>query len=159
MLILVLFSLFACSRRDRETQAMRDRIDSLELKLTASYVPGFGEFMGYVQVHHAKLWYAGRNANWELAGFELDEIREAIDNVRKYETDRPETKLIGMIDPALDKMQDAIDRRDVELFKSSYSLLTNTCNSCHTAANYGFNVVKVPDTPPFSNQDFSKPER
>jgi hypothetical protein len=157
MLILVLFSLFACSQRDRETQAMRDRIDSLELKLTESYVPGFGEFMGYVQVHHAKLWYAGRNANWELAGFELDEIREAMDNVRKYEKDRPETRLIGMIDPALDKMQDAIDRRDVELFKSSYSLLTNTCNSCHTAANYGFNVVKVPDTPPFSNQDFSKP--
>ena len=157
--ILLAFSLLACSQHGGETQALQDRVDSLELKLSGSYIPGFGEFMGYVQVHHAKLWFAGRNANWELAGFELDEIREAIDNIQKYETDRPETKLIGMIDPALDKMQDAIEKQDPELFKTGYTLLTSTCNSCHTAAKYGFNVVKVPDTPPFSNQVFSNPPR
>src|SRR5947199_10244165 len=35
----------------------------------SSYVPGLGEFMGRIQVDHAKLWLAGEARNWELAGY------------------------------------------------------------------------------------------
>ena len=48
------------------------------------YVPGMGEIMGATQMRHSKLWFAGRASNWDLAGYELDEIREGLDDAVKY---------------------------------------------------------------------------
>jgi hypothetical protein len=62
--------------------------------------------------------------------------------------------MIGMINPALGSINYAIQQKNLALFKSTYTLLTTTCNNCHRAADFEFNVVKIPDTQPFSNQDF-----
>jgi len=59
-----------------------------------------------------------------------------------------------MIIPALDSINNAIQLKSSALFKNSYTLLTNTCNNCHRATDFEFNVVKIPDTQPFSNQEF-----
>ena len=67
-----------------------------------------------------------------------------------------ESKKIAMIKPALDSVIAAIEQKSSTLFKSSYILLTNTCNNCHQATNFEFNVVKIPIAPPFSNQDFKQ---
>ena len=115
---------------------------------------GFAEFMAGIQVHHARLWFAGEAQNWELADFEVAEIKEALDGIKEYDTYRPESKSITMIEPAMDSMANAIKQKDPLLFRSSYTLLTNTCNNCHRATNHAFNIIKIPDTPPFSNQVF-----
>ena len=154
ILILFTFGLFACNQQTDKTQILQNRIDSLESKLADTYKPGFGEFMSGIQVHHNKLWFAGQNQNWKLADFEIHEIMEAIDDIKKYQTERKESKMIDMITPALDSINAAIQQKDPVLFNSSYTLLTNTCNSCHRATEFEFNVVKTPDNPPFSNQDF-----
>lgn len=146
--------LFACNQQTDNTKVMQNRIDSLENKLAEVYKPGFGEFMSGIQAHHSKLWFAGQNENWKLADFEIHEIMEAIEDIQKFETERKESQLIGMINPALDSVNFAIQQKNPALFKSSYSLLTNTCNNCHRAAGFEFNVVKIPDSQPFSNQDF-----
>ena len=49
-----------------------------------AYTPGLGEFMSGIQVHHEKLWFAGKAGNWQLADFETGEIRETIDDIQKY---------------------------------------------------------------------------
>ena len=67
---------------------------------------------------------------------------------------REESKKVDMLKPSLDAVNDAIQKKDSVLFNSSYLLLTSSCNNCHKAVNFSFNVVKVPDTPPFSNQAF-----
>jgi hypothetical protein len=144
----------SCKQQTESTRALQSRIDSLEKKLAATYKPGFGEFMSSIQVHHAKLWFAGQNQNWELADFEMHEIAETLDAIKEYQTEREESKKVDMLKPSLEAIKDAIDKRDPALFNSSYLLLTNSCNNCHKAVNFGFNVVKIPDTPPFSNQAF-----
>jgi len=48
----------------------------------SSYVPGLGEFMGRIQVDHAKLWLAGEARNWELAGYQLSELKEVFSDVK-----------------------------------------------------------------------------
>jgi hypothetical protein len=48
-----------------------------------NYVPGLGEIMGSTQMRHAKLWFAGKAGNWDLASYELDEIREGMDDAVK----------------------------------------------------------------------------
>lgn len=146
--------MISCKQPDESTAVLQSRIDSLEKKLANTYKPGFGEFMSSIQVHHAKLWFAGKDQNWQLADFEMHEIGEAIDAIQQYQTEREESKKVGMLKPSLDAVKDAIDKKDPVLFNSSYLLLTSSCNNCHKAVDFGFNVVKVPDTPPFSNQAF-----
>lgn len=107
-----------------------------------------------IQIHHAKLWFAVQEKNWPLAEFETGEISETLETIKEYCNDRPEVKSISMIDPALDSLSEAIKNKDIIRFKSSFILLTNTCNNCHNATHHEFNVIKIPDSPPFSNQDF-----
>jgi hypothetical protein len=123
--------------------------------LSLNYKPGFGEFMTYIQIHHAKLWFAGKYENWKLADFELNEIKEAADAIQTYQKDRVESQALPIIYPALDAIAADIRQQDQKSFIQSYINLTNTCNTCHQGVKFGFNAVKIPDTPPFSNQDFS----
>ena len=156
ILVFVLISIlfFACDQNANNTKELQARIDSLEQRLQDSYKPGLGEFMFNIQVHHAKLWFAGQNRNWKLADFEIHEIMESIDDVKTFNSDRPEVKDIEMINPAIDSLNNSIQQKNLQLFKSSFVLLTNTCNNCHKTTNHEFNVIKIPDTPPVSNQEF-----
>ena len=149
--------LVACNEHNNQAQKVQATIDSLQKQLNETYKPGFGEFMSGIQTHHAKLWFAGINNNWPLADFEIQEIEEALEDVQKFCSDRPEVKTIGMITSALDSTKNPIRQKNLPLFKSSFLLLTATCNNCHHATNHAFNVIKIPDTPPFSNQDFKAP--
>ena len=153
-IIIMASALIACSQRSDKLQVLESRIDSLENRMSESYKPGFGEFMSNIQAHHAKLWYAGLNQNWDLANFEIQEIMENLEDIQKYESERKESELIVMINPALDSVNFAIEQKNPELFKNSFTLLTNTCNECHVAAKFEFNVIKIPETPSFSNQEF-----
>ena len=47
------------------------------------YEPGLGEFMTATQLRHAKLWFAGKNSNWDLAAYEIDEIKEGLEDAQR----------------------------------------------------------------------------
>jgi hypothetical protein len=153
-LLFLLFIFISCNQQADKTKILQTRIDSLEIKLSQSYKPGFGEFMGNIQIHHAKLWFAGENQNWKLADFEMNEIKENLEGIQKYCLDRPETKSIGTINAAMDSVNSSILKKNKEMFQRNYTNLTNACNDCHQATKHEFNVIVIPKTPPFSNQDF-----
>lgn len=142
----------ACDLPNNDTERLKDRVERLEKIVKHSYKPGMGEFMSGIQVQHAKLWFAGNAQNWKLAAYEIDEIKETMDAIAEYNTDRPEVKSISMINPALDSVTNAIQKEDLGKFVSSYHLLTQTCNNCHKATQHEFNVIKTPVTAPYSNQ-------
>ena len=145
--------LAGCSQPNN-TEQLNAKIDSLQQQLNNTYKPRFGEVMLNIQMHHAKLWFAGINDNWKLAAFEIDEIKEAIDDIQKYDSERAESKSISMINGSMDSIATAIQQKDVLQFKNSFILLTNTCNNCHRATNHEFNVVTVPTALPVVNQNF-----
>lgn len=156
-LSLSLLSLSACNQQKHdERQDLQNQIDSLRNKVAHAYSPGVGEFMSSIQLHHAKLWFAGKNENWELADFEIEEIRESLDDIQQYCADSPSIKPLPMIFPPLDSVKHAISEKNIGMFKTSFNLLTNTCNTCHKAANHAFNVIRIPDIPPVTNQIFEK---
>ncbi len=154
VLALPFLGLFSCNQTVVQNRVLQNRVDSLETRIAQTYKPGFGEFMSGVQAHHSKLWFAGLNENWKLADFEIQEIKETLEDLQKFDTNRKEIKLLGMIYPAMDSVNRAIERKDPVLFKRSFMLLTKTCNDCHSAAGFEFNVIKIPEASPFSNQDF-----
>ncbi len=110
--------------------------------------------MSNIQTHHAKLWFAGENQNWKLADFEINEIKENLEGIQKYCSERKETKSIGMINLAMDSLSNSILKKSKIKFRKNYINLTNSCNSCHQATNHEYNVIVVPKNSPFSNQDF-----
>jgi hypothetical protein len=133
------------------------QIDSLK-KIISEMKPGLGELMLGIQTHHAKLWFAGKNSNWELANFEMDEIHELIEMAQKIETDRTEISSLPMIFPALDSLTASIKNKNEKLFETDFQTLTNTCNNCHVKTNFAFNVITIPSAPPVNNQDFKLPD-
>lgn len=154
LILFILFVLASCSQQNNDSQQLQGQIDSLQKKLLDTYKPGLGEFMLGIQLHHAKLWFAGQNKNWKLADFEVKEIGEALDDIKKYCTDRPEVKSIHIIDPAINSINEAIKQKDLQLFKKGFVDLTNNCNNCHRTTQHEFNVVTIPTALPVVNQDF-----
>ena len=125
----------------------------------AAAAPGLGEIMSLQQMRHLKLWFAGSAANWELAAYELDELKEGFDDVlKRFPTHdglalAPLVKMIaGREIPELEK---AIDARDAAKFVSAFDALTAGCNGCHQSAKHGFIVIQRPSSLPYSNQSFS----
>jgi hypothetical protein len=123
------------------------------------YVPGFGEFMSATQVRHAKLWFAGEAENWDLAAYEVDEIREGLDDAAKFHPVHKNVPVAEMIKSNLDaplrEVEAAIKAKDKSDFARAFDGLTTACNACHAGASYGFIKVQRPTVPPVSNQVFA----
>jgi hypothetical protein len=146
----------SCTSHSTDQTDLNSRIDSLNNKIINAYTPGLGEFMTSIQLHHAKLWFAGKNGNWELADFEIGEIQESLDDIQKYNRDRPEITELPIIKIPLDSLKIAIAQKNIDAFKKNFILLTNSCNTCHQATKHAFNVIQIPVTPPVTNQSFDK---
>ncbi|MCB0429223.1 MAG: hypothetical protein H6585_03895 [Flavobacteriales bacterium] len=150
--LLLLLSACGPSQYERELQV---QVDSLQHQVARTYKPGLGEFMSNIQAHHNKLWFAGRHRNWKLADFEIHEIMEAVNDIGTFQAERKESKMVPeMLTPALDTLADAIRLQNGEEFDKRFEALTNTCNNCHRATGFEFNVVKAPETPAYDNQRY-----
>jgi hypothetical protein len=159
IIFLLAVSLFgfvtSCNQQTDEHNRLQGKLDSLEKKLGATYIPGTGEIMnGIIQPHHLKLWLAGQHKNWELAEYERHMLAGGFKRIRIYHKDQPEGTAVAMIDPAMSAIEKAIREKDANAFNKSYTLLTANCNTCHQALKNGFNVIAVPTAKAPVNQRF-----
>jgi len=119
-----------------------------------SYVPSLGDIMGATQLRHFKLWYAGKEKNWDLASYELGQIEESFNTAARLYRNIPIDN-IEMIERPLTALDSAIKAKDDAGFAKGFSDLTVTCNACHQAAHVGFITMQSPTASPFSNQSFA----
>lgn len=157
---LVMLGLICACTRLAEPTSVSARVEALENQLV-EMKPGFGEIMGVVQQHHAKLYFSGHQGNWELAQYQLDEIKEGLEDLTKYyptfkEVKLPIKELIPtMMTEPLNQVQVAIKKKDRTGFNTAFNGLTKSCNGCHQAAEHGFVVIQTPINQEFTNQKFS----
>lgn len=123
------------------------------------FVPRLNDMMVATQVRHFKLWYAGIVQNWQLANYELTQIRNAITDTERLFANKGGAKMSTMMPPA-DELADAIKAKDSKKFASAFTKLTASCNSCHEAAGFGFIKIRDPrlsplETSPLSDESFS----
>lgn len=134
-------------------------------KKQESYTPGMGTFMGSIQRHHEKLYFAGANNNWKLAAYELHEVEEGIEDAEKFHNNHKKLKgktfksMAVAVEASMKKVHHAIEKKDQWGFYDSYKTLTNSCNSCHQASDLGFIHIQVPTQPSFSNQRLTASEK
>jgi hypothetical protein len=123
------------------------------------YEPGLGEFMTAIQLRHAKLWFAGKSNNWDLATYEIDEIKEGLEDAAKLHSTFegvPVAKMIEtIIDPRIERLEKTIEEKNSTEFIAAFDELTNGCNSCHAGASKPFIRIQRPSEPPVTNQNFA----
>jgi hypothetical protein len=127
-----------------------------------SYEPGLGEFMTATQLRHAKLWFAGKQNNWDLAAYEIDEIKEGLEDAARLHPSFdgvPVAEMIKtIIDPRIAGLEKAVRAKSSAKFMVAFDELTSGCNSCHAGANKPFIRIQRPTESPLTNQNFA-PEK
>ena len=123
-----------------------------------SYTPGIEQFMNVIQTEHAKLWFAASARNWELAAYQLGEIKEIMSDVEDLYPKFKDLPLGKMLDDVITgpiaDAEKTLDAKDFGKFSAAYGKLTDACNACHQATGTGFIVIQRPSGPAFPNQDF-----
>ena len=96
------------------------------------YEPGLGEFMTATQLRHAKLWFAGKSNNWGLATYEIDEIKEGLEDAAKLHSTLdgfPVAEMIKTIlDPRIAQLERAIEGKNSTQFIAAFGL--RPCKRC-----------------------------
>jgi hypothetical protein len=127
-----------------------------ELDEMKDQVPGLGEFMNAMQLHIAKLWYAGGAGNWKLADYELHELTEGIQGAESLHAEKNNVKITPVLQAMqktlVDSLALAVKANDEIQFKLAYGRTISTCNDCHKAAGYPFIYVINPTGEPIMNQ-------
>ena len=133
------------------------------------YVAHLADLMNEaMQVHHAKLWFAGHASNWVLAAYEVKKIKETIVEIKESIVDIqtaspqwqhvPVGEMLRSFDSNLDAVDQAVKAKDATKFDTAYHDLTATCNACHTRAGQPQIRIVVPlpnGGGPFPDQDFT----
>ncbi|WP_462253207.1 hypothetical protein [Ekhidna sp.] len=116
------------------------------------------ETMGYYQRFSHKLWLAGKNENWELADFythELEEVTEQLIEGNVIHDDYNLSNLSeAMLMPKIEKVEEAIRKKDEVLFLDNYELMIASCNLCHNTTKHNFIKITIPNDSTIWNQEF-----
>lgn len=121
---------------------------------TGNNSPRLADIMEAAQSRHIKLWFAGKNRNWELAGYEAAQIRARLEDAATLYAGLPVTKVTTMAEP-LDAVLQAVEAKDGAKFTRAFSALTAGCNACHQSIGRGYIAIQAPTSSPFSNQSFA----
>lgn len=118
------------------------------------YVPRLGDIMNAVQIRHMKLWFAGKALNWELAAYELRQLKGGLVEAAVLYEGIPATNVTTMTAP-VQSIADAIEARDSKRFAKAVGELTDGCNACHKSMGRDFIAMQMPTASPFSDQSFA----
>jgi hypothetical protein len=129
-----------------------------EIATTKELTPGLGEFMTTIQVHAGKLWFAAKAANWELAQYELDELKETMEAAKSLNAEKGGVKISNVLDSVIKtqiaQLSESIKRQSSSQFQKSYDETLSACNGCHTESGHKFIRIIRPTAPPVTNQEW-----
>ena len=122
-----------------------------KIKVLGDIQPGLGVIMQEIGRRFTAIFYAARSGNWDLANYELKELREAQEVA---EITRPKRKdalisfedsfLGGEEDAAEGTLQDAINKKNFLAFNKSFKSAVDGCNGCHQSNGFPFIKYKLP---------------
>ncbi|MGB6433519.1 MAG: hypothetical protein WBF59_05740 [Bradyrhizobium sp.] len=121
-------------------------------------LPRLGEIMLAKQWRHIKLWYAGKAHNWNLAAYELAQIKASLTQAAILYSGIPVSDVL-ILDAPIQSIDKAIQSKDNASFVKAFNDLTNGCNACHRKMGREFIEIKLPAELPFSNQLFTPPAK
>lgn len=132
-----------------------------ELAIAKELAPGLGEYMTTIQLHAGKLWFAAKASNWELAAYEIHELEETMEAVKKLNVEKNGVKISNVMDAVLQtqiaQVEKSIKQKNQTEFQKSYDETLSACNGCHTESGHKFIQIVRPTAPPVTNQKWEPP--
>jgi hypothetical protein len=132
------------------------KLAQADARTAKELAPGLGEFMTTIQLHAGKLWFAAQAANWELAKYELDELKETMEAAKGLNEEKNGVKISNVLDSVLQtqvaNLEKTMESKSQSAFKKSYDETLSACNGCHTEAGYRFIHIVRPTAPPVTTQ-------
>ena len=167
--IVILFLIMRVVKLGNETQEFRDKNNrelatlqnslkraQADLATAKELAPGLGEYMTTIQLHAGKLWFAAKASNWELAEYELDELKETMEAAKGLNAEKNGVKISSVLDSVLQtqvaELDKSIKSKSPAEFQKLYDETLSACNGCHTEAGYKFIHIVRPSAPPVTNQ-------
>jgi hypothetical protein len=144
----------------RELAALQESLKRAQADVASAkdLAPGLGEYMTTIQLHAGKLWFAAKAANWELAQYELDELKETMEAAKGLNAEKNGVKISGVLDSVLQTQVTQLDKsikgKNQAEFQKSYDETLSACNGCHTEAGFKFIHIVRPSVPPVTNQQW-----
>ncbi|HEY7553747.1 MAG TPA: hypothetical protein VIH18_02985 [Candidatus Binatia bacterium] len=138
--------------------ALQESLKHVQAELAAAreLAPGLGEYMTTIQLHAGKLWFAARASNWELAAYELHELEETMEAVKKLNVEKNGVKISNVMDAVLQtqiaRLEKSIKQKNPSEFQNAYDETLSACNGCHTESGHKFIQIIRPFAPPVTNQ-------
>ncbi len=105
---------------------------------------GFSATMWEVGYRYNVLYWAGEDRNWELAAYQIEKIRSAMENGFERRPAR-EPSAASFMETSLPSLESAVRERDPVLFEDRFLALTLSCNRCHADEGMGYARVTRPD--------------
>ncbi len=143
-------------------QASLKRVEA-ELATVKELAPGLGEYMTTIQLHVGKLWFAAKAANWDLAIYELHELEETMEVVKKLNAEKNGVKISGVMDAVLRtqiaQLEQTIKRKNPGEFQKAYDETLSACNGCHSESGHKFIQIVRPTVPPVTNQKWQMSDK
>jgi hypothetical protein len=114
--------------------------------------------MNVILIEHHRLWITAKARNWELARYQLGEIKEVMGDAQDLVPTFKNLPLNQMVDAVITKeivdLEKAIEAKNFKKSAASYDKLNPICNACHQGTENGFVVIQRPTTPAFTNQNY-----
>ena len=152
-----------------ETVRMRGELAGVRDSLVIAYravdslkarEPGLGEYMSTMQLHVAKLWFAGKAANWTLARYELDELDETMTAAEALHARKDSVDVSSVLESVrqtqLPVIGQSLAMKNAVAFRDAYGQTLAACNGCHRPAGFGFIRIIIPHGEPVSNQQWNE---
>lgn len=122
-----------------------------KLKVLGDIQPGLGVIMQEIGRRFTAIFYAARGGNWDLANYQLKELREAQEVAEVTRPNRKdalisfeESFLGGEEDAAEGTLQDAINKKNFVAFNRSFKSAIGGCNGCHQSNGFPFIKYRLP---------------
>ncbi len=72
-------------------------------------------------------------------------MKEAVENIEKYQKDRQEIRQLKMLDAPVDSLMLSVKNHHSANFLKNYKKLLHICNACHIKTKYEFIQIKIPE--------------
>ncbi|MEN8167115.1 MAG: hypothetical protein ABFR65_06500 [Pseudomonadota bacterium] len=114
--------------------------DGEKLKNLVAAVPGTSHWMFEIGERYKNLYWAAKQAKWEFANYQLEEIEKLVQLVQLTRPKRAETAQ-QFLDSGIPQMHKGLQTREWEGFKASFNNLSAACMRCHVQNDHGFIVL------------------
>jgi hypothetical protein len=108
------------------------------------HLRGFDVAMMEVGHRYRELYWAGEDANWDAAAYQLQKLRLAIENGLERRPKRASSARPFLEGP-LTAMDAAVAARDPQHFAARFQDLTAGCNACHAKEQVPFFEILPPE--------------